>query len=216
MSNEPSWLSDSPAASPVPQKVPGDAPEWADNDAGASAPAPKAASAAVEGKHPMYYALFLMNLGMAIFECAAGVLAIMFSTNGSRSAQNIAGRGDVMCQASNIANCSTAKEDLGNIFVGIYMVVFSSIIIVHELIQLCPCQSLDLVMKKTFGFLYGSHGKSSFFIFMSVLPSGLVGVTVSIACAITVGTWGALHSLIYLMRPEYFPKLTKYDPKMDD
>ena len=53
-----------------------------------------------------------------------------------------------------------SASDTGNVFVGIYMVLFGAILFTFETVQIRPCGPLDDFYKKNFGFLYGNIGKS--------------------------------------------------------
>ncbi|RYG62484.1 hypothetical protein EON64_17785 [archaeon] len=104
--------------------------------------------------------------------------------------------------AIGIANTDSIN-DTGVIFVGIYMLLFASVQFVFEISQLCPSSSLNTVMKKNFGFLYGTIGKGLFMLFMGILafglnPSGKQAKSMAIACGILVSAWGVLLILIYL------------------
>ena len=55
-------------------------------------------------------------------------------------------------------------EDIGKVFVGVYMLVFSSILCSFEIIQILPWEQLDFLYRRNFGFLYGAKGKSFFII----------------------------------------------------
>ena len=96
------------------------------------------------------------------------------------------------------------------------MVFFSSILIVQEIAVIANMESLTLVWKRNFGFLFGVHGKSSYHVFNAILPSGLVAIPISTPCGITVGVWGILHTLWYCKYPHHFVKHVKYDPKHDE
>ena len=56
------------------------------------------------------------------------------------------------------------SSNVGILFVGAYMIIFSFFLGIYELIQLCPIEALDLIMKKNMGFLYGAFGKSSYLV----------------------------------------------------
>lgn len=53
-------------------------------------------------------------------------------------------------------------SDTGVVFVGIYMILFAGILTAFEFAQICPSESFDNMIKRNFGFLYGSIGKSLF------------------------------------------------------
>jgi hypothetical protein len=83
-------------------------------------------------KTPVKYLLLLMNLGSSLFMAATGALGV-------GSANNI--------------------NDTGVIFVGIYMILFAAILFIFEVSQFCSGSSVDILMKRNFGFLYGHIGK---------------------------------------------------------
>jgi len=76
-----------------------------------------------------------MTLGLMVFMAAVGALGI--------------GKSD-------------SVNDTGVIFVGLYMIVFAAIVFIYEISQILPSKSLDTLMKKNFGFLYGYVGKGLF------------------------------------------------------
>ncbi len=55
-------------------------------------------------------------------------------------------------------------DAVGKIFIGIYMMFFSTLLCVFELVEIRPIESVDHFMKRNFGFLYGAMGKSFFII----------------------------------------------------
>lgn len=79
--------------------------------------------------------LLFFNLGFMVFLAATGALGV-------------GGANDI--------------NDTGTIFVGIYMILFAAVVFIYEMAQLCPGKSLDMIMKRNFGFLYGEIGKGLF------------------------------------------------------
>ncbi len=79
--------------------------------------------------------LLVMNLGSSIFMAATGALGV-----GSANSIN----------------------DTGTIFVGIYMILFAAVLFTFEVAQFCAGSSIDNIMKRNFGFLYGYIGKGLF------------------------------------------------------
>lgn len=57
---------------------------------------------------------------------------------------------------------ASSINDTGTIFVGLYMIIFAAVVFIYELSQMCPGKSLDNLMKRNFGFLYGTIGKGLF------------------------------------------------------
>jgi hypothetical protein len=224
---DPSWLSDSNDTPPPPPPT-NSTPGWSEtsqnegastsSSAASNAPAGSDEAWNAEVPKEAYYAKFCMNIGMGLFVSFTGVEAISFSTDDTRFKDTLIDAGvssDVLCKAGT-SQCATAAQDIGNIFVGFYMVFFGCILIFHELIQHCKIQFLDRFMKKNFGFLYGVHGKSSYMVFIGIMPSGLQSISLSTPCAITVAIWGALHTLWCFYRPNHFEKVKKYNPKIDN
>lgn len=84
-------------------------------------------------KRPVQTLFLVVNLGMAIFMAATGALGV-----GSADSIN----------------------DTGNIFVGIYMFLFACIAFIFEVVQFCPGSSIEIIIRRNFGFLYGTIGKS--------------------------------------------------------
>jgi len=126
------------------------------------------------------------NLGFMVFLAATGALGV-----GSADSIN----------------------DTGDIFVGIYMVLFAAIVFIYEISQFCPNTSLDTFMKRNFGYLYGVIGKGLFILFMGVLAFGLSSPrSLAIACGVLVCAWGPVQIAVYLKWPLYFDKKEKYQP----
>ena len=103
-----------------------------------SEPAKTAAPAAAGGTTPPKYkfwvtAIFLiLNLGISVMMAATGALGV---------------------------GHATSATDTGNVFVGIYMIMFAAILFTFEVVQIRPCGAVDDFYKKNFGFLYGIIGK---------------------------------------------------------
>ena len=55
-------------------------------------------------------------------------------------------------------------EATEKIFVATYMIFFSSLLFVFELMEIRPMESIDHMMRRNFGFLYGTMGKSLYII----------------------------------------------------
>ena len=59
---------------------------------------------------------------------------------------------------------SNSINDGAVVFVGLYMILFSAILVGYEFAQFRPDSSLDKLLKKNVGFLYGPIGKSVYII----------------------------------------------------
>lgn len=55
-------------------------------------------------------------------------------------------------------------NDSAQIFVALYLILFSGILLFHECMQVCKLHWLDLIIKKNVGFLYGPIGKGCYLI----------------------------------------------------
>ena len=64
-------------------------------------------------------------------------------------------------------------EESGRIFVAVYMIFFSVLLMMFEISQIRPCENVDFMFKRNFGFLYGTKGKALFIIFVAFLSFGL-------------------------------------------
>jgi hypothetical protein len=86
-------------------------------------------------KSVVKWTFFFVNIGFMLFLAAVGALGIGASNN---------------------------VDDTGVIFVGIYMILFAAIEFIFEVSQVMPCEALDIIVKRNFGFLYGVIGKGLF------------------------------------------------------
>jgi hypothetical protein len=220
MANKASWLSDSQDEVPSPASSgAGNAPSWAQSESSSSGTKaavtePKKASGeSSEANGWVKFTLALINIGMAVFVSFTGAMSIKFSTNKNRVFVIVADVGPELCDPIDISMCATAKDDVGNVFVGIYMVLFSLVLFFFELGHLLSITFLNNMMTRNFGFLNGMHGKCMYIVFMAILVFGLTQPkTLATACGITVGSWAPVQTLLYLKWPKQFPKLEKFDP----
>jgi len=156
-------------------------------------------------------------MGVCVFVAATGVLAIMFATDSARIPQTLPNIGLVLCNPNNIADCSTKEDDIGNSFVGAYIIIFALILFAFEIAQVCHIGILDKVMKKNFGFLYGINGKACYIIFMAILVFGLTEPKgMATACGIVTGSWAPIMVLFYMKFPDHYDKVVKYNPATDE
>eukprot|EP01039_Chlorochromonas_danica_P004401 gene4400-4823_t len=181
-----------------------DEPDWLKTSSSAAAPSSSAPvraasstpSSAVNDPNPpkhknlVKYTMLILNLGFMVFMAATGAIGV--------------------------ANADSV-DDTGVIFVGIYMIFFAAIQFFFEITQVCRDSSIELIMRKNFGFLYGYVGKGLYLVFMGVLafgldPSGSEARSLSLACGVLVCAWGFILILFYFKFPQYFDKLEKYQP----
>jgi hypothetical protein len=88
---------------------------------------------ALTGRRVMY----IFNLGIPVFLAYTGAMGVAASQRHATDTN----------KASSLA------------FQGIYMILFAALLFVYEVIQLAPCETLDAIIKKNFGFLYGVIGR---------------------------------------------------------
>ena len=77
----------------------------------------------------------IVNMGLWVFVAATGCIGILSSDSFS---------------------------DTGLVFVGLYLMMFSFVGFIFEFAQLKADSSLDNLIKRNFGFLYGPLGKGSY------------------------------------------------------
>ena len=92
----------------------------------------------------------IANLGLATMMGATGVLGIAAADSAS---------------------------DTGVVFIGLYMLVFSLILLIFEINQLRPNSGVDNLWKRNFGFLYGPVGKGLYMIFIGEVSLLLIFLT---------------------------------------
>lgn len=68
----------------------------------------------------------------------------------------------IMTAASGALGVKNAGSDAGLGFIGLYLILFSAILFTFEVIQIRPCEALDNIYKRNFGFLYGMNGKCTY------------------------------------------------------
>jgi len=222
----PAWFNERDsegAASPAATGRESNAPGWATDRASSAGNNNSGGDSNGEkGPQPKYkcyaqYTFHLINMGICFFVAGTGALALKFATDSTRIIQTLPSIGAVLCNPNNITECSTKEDDIGNSFVGIYMVLFALILFVFEMGQLCSIGPVDRMMKKNFGFLYGINGKACYIVFMAILVFGLTQPKdMATACGITTGSWAPVMILYAMKFPDHFDKHAKYNPATDD
>ena len=95
--------------------------------------------------------------------------------------------------------------NMGRFFVALYMLFFSILLIVFEVVQIKHHESIDFMYKRNFGFLYDPKAKAFFIIFIAFLSFGLDQPEgLSIATGVLFCALGAIELALYLKYPEYF------------
>ena len=121
-------------------------------------------------------ALSVLNIGLSALMCASGVLTLM----------------------------SFSGSEFTDAAVGLYMILFSCLLFIYEMLWWKSVEWLTRIMKKNFGFLFGLKGKALFIVFIAFLNFGLdkedsdMGIITAVAFLFS----GMLHLGIYLKAPE--------------
>lgn len=96
-------------------------------------------------------------------------------------------------------------ESTGKIFVATYMLFFSTLLFVFELVELKKIDWVDNMLRRNFGFLYGQMGKAFFIIFIAFLSFGLGDpASLTFATGFSLCMFGVLQLALYLKYPEMF------------
>ena len=126
--------------------------------------------------------LFLIvDLGLAVLMASVGVLGIMN------------------------AEASGEADDSNTIFLGLYMIIFASVLFFYEICAICPIKSLDNFLRNNVGFMYSVFGRGFYMIFIAVIcfsitdPQDMAYGTGAALAAI-----GLLQMILYLQVPAYF------------
>mmetsp|Transcript_18420 Transcript_18420/g.62478 ORF Transcript_18420/g.62478 Transcript_18420/m.62478 type:complete len:180 (+) Transcript_18420:56-595(+) len=157
-------------------------PSWMDAGAGGapgSTPTPASGGTSdVERKRTIVRSVFrFFNAGSAVMMAATGALGIMGADN---------------------------VDDTGIIFVALYMILFAAILFTFEMVQVYPCELMQRIYRRNFGFLFGTKGKALFIIFIAFLNFGLaVQRTLSLATGLVLIFLGSLQLIAYLVYPQY-------------
>lgn len=108
---------------------------------------------------------------------------------------------------------ATSVNDTANVFVGLYMILFAAILFTYEVIQIRPCDALDTMYKKNFGFLYGTITKSLYMLFIAILSFGLTNpANFAVGTGAAFIVWSFIQFVVAWYFPGYFPKKEKYTP----
>lgn len=151
-------------------------------DTGAgSAPAASANSMSQSGNKGKCVQRFLsfLNLILCAGMMALGVLGIINFSNGN---------------------------DIAELFVSIYMMLFASLLAAYELMWWVTIDKLNKSMRKNFGFLYGIKGKALYMIFVAFLAIGLEHKVIKWlqwGVGIAFLAVGVLQIFIALARPQW-------------
>eukprot|EP00594_Rhizosolenia_setigera_P006345 CAMPEP_0178944774 /NCGR_PEP_ID=MMETSP0789-20121207/3349_1 /TAXON_ID=3005 /ORGANISM="Rhizosolenia setigera, Strain CCMP 1694" /LENGTH=204 /DNA_ID=CAMNT_0020624557 /DNA_START=115 /DNA_END=729 /DNA_ORIENTATION=- len=98
-----------------------------------------------------------------------------------------------------------AVFDISTFFVAIYMITFALLLLAYEIMWWKTIDSVNFLLRKNFGFLYGIRGKGFYIIFVAFLCLGLeADDQLEILMYTTGAFWllsGILHIFVYFWRP---------------
>lgn len=113
---------------------------------------------------------------------------------------------------------SSYATSTNTVLVGLYILLFSLILFVYEILQVAPkccnnrLDSLDLLWKKNFGFLYGPLGRGAYVLFVGTLMFGISGGLASGAGLVCI-IWGFILIFLSYKYKHLFEEKQKFDPK---
>mmetsp|Transcript_17763 Transcript_17763/g.22866 ORF Transcript_17763/g.22866 Transcript_17763/m.22866 type:complete len:178 (-) Transcript_17763:422-955(-) len=124
----------------------------------------------------------ILNMGLAVFMAFAGVWGIF----------------------------SIKEFKLQEFFVSVYILLFAALLFFHEVMTVpaCSCWGRgNEILRRYFGFLYGTIGKALFIIFIAFLNLGLEN-NQNLGMAVAVSLFASAGSMIilYCKYPEWFPE----------
>ena len=99
-------------------------------------------------------------------------------------------------------------SDIDQAIIALYMVIFAVLLFLYELIWWTTIESVNRLLRKNFGFMYGVRGKGFYIIFVACLVIGInKGVLGDMEWLryLTGAAWlatGILHIFLYYWRPE--------------
>jgi len=100
-------------------------------------------------------------------------------------------------------------SDIDQGIIALYMIIFAVLLFCYELIWWTTIESINRLLRKNFGFMYGVRGKGFYLIFVACLVIGInKGVLGNNEWLryVTGIAWlavGILHIFLYYWRPEY-------------
>jgi hypothetical protein len=104
-----------------------------------------------------------------------------------------------------LGEISGGNQSSGKVFVATYMLFFSSLLLVYEVVDIKKVEWIDHMIRRNFGFLYSPPGKSLFIIFIAFLSFGLEEpYALSLSTGLSWAIFGGLQLGAYLKYPELF------------
>ena len=107
-----------------------------------------------------------------------------------------------------------STDDSNTLFLGLYMVLFASILFFYEVLAIFPLEILESFMKNNFGFMFSVVGRGFYMIFISVVCFSITNPEhMAIGVGVGVGIMGGIQMLVYMKEPSYFAKPIDLSPK---
>jgi len=99
-------------------------------------------------------------------------------------------------------------EEAPKVLIGVYMCFFSVLLFLYELMWWMTIDSVNKIIRRNFGFMYGVKGKAAYLIFVAALCIGFEGIGGTDIQALRFFTgifWcvnGVLHLFLWFVHPE--------------
>ena len=143
--------------------------------------------------------LIVFNLGMPVFLAYTGAVGILYAGTSGAIGGN--------------PSDPATKAASAMIFQGIYMLIFAALLFIYEAVQLCPCEMVDTILKRNFGFMYGVYGKAIYTLMIGIFAYGLAQPQPLVtACAVIVAAYGPISIVLHFAIPGIFEQKQKYVP----
>lgn len=162
--------------------------------------------------------LSILNIGLAAMMTALGVMTILHVHNlgkpASSSSSSSAGYDGDDAAATDDGGSGSSGSSGGSSdsfaysepFLAVYMILFAVLLFLFEFMYWSPIESLHVIIRKNFGFLYGLRGKGFFLIFVGFLCFGLGRDSSVVLLNYFTGIcWflgGCLHVFVYCTKPD--------------
>lgn len=107
--------------------------------------------------------------------------------------------------ALSLANLDDSKSVVTDVIVSCYVLLFASVLFLHEVNEIRQIEVVEHILRKNFGFLFKPLGKGGFIVFIAFLNFGLTdSAALGLATGICLCVVGFGYIGLYLHRPEFF------------
>jgi len=124
---------------------------------------PAEGSGAVDSERKSKVVYWILKL-TTMFLCALIVATAVIGIGKYASTIFFLGNMPLLCSFSLHTEYIDGVEASGKIFVAVYMIFFSSLLFTFELMEIKPTEWVDHLLRRNFGFLYGTMGKSLYIV----------------------------------------------------